>query len=67
MNRYECFEFLAPLIKDELVLGSLSGQRVEWGHLCTPRGKLVGGLHGSGVGDRHRLGFGPAASKGPCV
>ena len=33
MNRYECFEFLAPLIKDELIIGSLSGQRVEWGHL----------------------------------
>jgi len=31
MNRYECFEFLAPLIKDQLVVGSLSGQRVEWG------------------------------------
>jgi hypothetical protein len=30
MKRYECFEFLAPVIKDELVLGSLNGQRVEW-------------------------------------
>ncbi|HXG51178.1 MAG TPA: thiamine pyrophosphate-dependent enzyme [candidate division Zixibacteria bacterium] len=33
MIRYECFEWLAPLMTDELVVTSLSGQRVEWGHL----------------------------------
>ncbi len=32
MNRYDCFEFLVPSMTDQLVLGSLSGQRVEWGH-----------------------------------
>ena len=29
MKRSECFEFLAPLVNEELVIGSLSGQRVE--------------------------------------
>ena len=54
MNRYQCFEFLAPLIKDELVLGSLSGQRVEWGHLSDHEGNLLvacmGGALGIGIG-----------------
>jgi phosphonopyruvate decarboxylase len=54
MNRYECFEFLAPLIKDELVIGSLSGQRVEWGHLSQHEGNLLvacmGGALGIGIG-----------------
>jgi phosphonopyruvate decarboxylase len=54
MNRYECFQFLAPLIKDQLVLGSLSGQRVEWGHLCRHEGNLLvasmGAALGMGVG-----------------
>jgi len=54
MNRYQCFEFLAPLIKDELVLGSLSGQRVEWGHLSHHEGNLLvacmGGALGIGIG-----------------
>ena len=54
MNRYQCFEFLAPLIKEELVLGSLSGQRVEWGHLSHHEGNLLvacmGGALGIGIG-----------------
>lgn len=54
MNRYECFEFLAPLIKDELIVGSLSGQRVEWGHLSQHEGNLLvacmGGALGIGIG-----------------
>ena len=33
MIRYDCFERLAPLLTDQLVVTSLSGQRVEWGHL----------------------------------
>ncbi|MBI3058260.1 MAG: hypothetical protein HYY81_02965 [Deltaproteobacteria bacterium] len=41
MNRYDCFELLAPLIKDQMVIGSLSGQRVEWGHLCPYEGNLL--------------------------
>ena len=33
MIRYDCFEWLAPQMTDQLVVTSLSGQRVEWGHL----------------------------------
>jgi thiamine pyrophosphate-dependent acetolactate synthase large subunit-like protein len=33
MIRYDCFEWLAPLLTDQFVVTSLSGQRVEWGHL----------------------------------
>jgi len=33
MIRYDCFEWLAPRLTDQLVVTSLSGQRVEWGHL----------------------------------
>jgi sulfopyruvate decarboxylase subunit beta len=50
MNRYECFEFLAPLIKDELVIGSLSGQRVEWGHLSRHEGNLLVACMGAALG-----------------
>ncbi len=54
MNRYDCFEFLVPSITDQLVLGSLSGQRVEWGHLsCHPGNLLIatmGAALGMGVG-----------------
>lgn len=50
MNRYECFEFLAPLIKDELIIGSLSGQRVEWGHLSPHEGNLLVACMGAALG-----------------
>jgi len=50
MKRYECFEFLAPLIKDELVVGSLSGQRVEWGHLSSHEGNLLVACMGAALG-----------------
>jgi phosphonopyruvate decarboxylase len=50
MNRYECFEFLAPLIKDELIIGSLSGQRVEWGHLSHHEGNLLVACMGAALG-----------------
>ena len=50
MNRYDCFEFLAPLIKDQLVIGSLSGQRVEWGHLCRHEGNLLVASMGAALG-----------------
>jgi len=33
MIRYDCFEWLAPQMTDQIVVTSLSGQRVEWGHL----------------------------------
>ncbi len=50
MKRYECFEFLAPLIKDELVIGSLSGQRVEWGHRSRHDGNLLVACMGAALG-----------------
>ena len=33
MIRYDCFEWLAAQMTDQLMVTSLSGQRVEWGHL----------------------------------
>ncbi|TMB66899.1 MAG: hypothetical protein E6J54_21145 [Deltaproteobacteria bacterium] len=50
MKRSECFEFLAPLITDQLVIGSLSGQRVEWGHLCPHEGNLLVASMGAALG-----------------
>jgi thiamine pyrophosphate-dependent acetolactate synthase large subunit-like protein len=50
MNRYECFEYLAPLMTDQLVVGSLSGQRVEWGHLCPHEGNLLVACMGAALG-----------------
>ena len=50
MKRYECFELLAPLITSQLVVGSLSGQRVEWGHLCKHEGNLLVASMGAALG-----------------
>ncbi len=50
MIRYECLEFLAPLITDQLVVTSLSGQRVEWGHLSNHEGNLLVGSMGNALG-----------------
>ena len=54
MNRYDCLEFLVTSITDQLVLGSLSGQRVEWGHMSRHPGNLLiapmGAALGMGVG-----------------
>ena len=50
MNRYECFEFLVPLMNDQLVVGSLSGQRVEWGHLSRHPGNLLVATMGAALG-----------------
>ena len=50
MTRYECFEFLAPLITSQLVVGSLSGQRVEWGHLSQHEGNLLVASMGNALG-----------------
>lgn len=49
MNRYECLEQLAPLITDQLIVTSLSGQRVEWGHLCKHDGNLLLGSMGNAL------------------
>ena len=50
MNRYDCFEFLVPSMTDQLVLGSLSGQRVEWGHLSGHPGNLLIAIMGAALG-----------------
>jgi len=49
MQRYECLEQLAPLITDQLVVTSLSGQRVEWGHLSKHQGSLLLGSMGNAL------------------
>ena len=49
MQRYECLEQLAPLISDQLIVTSLSGQRVEWGHLCRHEGNLLLGSMGNAL------------------
>jgi thiamine pyrophosphate-dependent acetolactate synthase large subunit-like protein len=49
MIRYQCFEWLAPQMKDELVVTSLSGQRVEWGHLSKRDADLTLGSMGNAL------------------
>jgi sulfopyruvate decarboxylase subunit beta len=49
MQRYECLEQLAPLITDQLVVTSLSGQRIEWGHLSKHEGNLLLGSMGNAL------------------
>ena len=49
MIRYECFEWLAPLLTDQLVVTSLSGQRVEWGHLSKREADLNLGSMGNAL------------------
>ena len=50
MIRYECLEFLAPQITDQLVVTSLSGQRIEWAHLSKHEGNLMVGMLGCALG-----------------
>jgi sulfopyruvate decarboxylase subunit beta len=49
MIRYECFEWMAPLIGDQIIVTSLSGQRVEWGHLSQRDGNLLLGSMGNAL------------------
>lgn len=49
MIRYECFEWLAPQMTDQLVVTSLSGQRVEWGHLSNREADLLLGSMGNAL------------------
>ncbi len=49
MQRFECLEQLAPLITNQLVVTSLSGQRVEWGHLSQHEGNLLLGSMGNAL------------------
>ena len=49
MIRYECFEWLAPLMTDQLVVTSLSGQMVEWGYLSNREADLMLGSMGNAL------------------
>lgn len=49
MIRYECFEWMAPLMTHQLVVTSLSGQRVEWGHLSNREADLMLGSMGNAL------------------
>jgi sulfopyruvate decarboxylase subunit beta len=49
MIRYDCFEWLAPQMNDELVVTSLSGQRVEWGHVSKRDADLTLGSMGNAL------------------
>lgn len=49
MTRYECFELLAPRITDQLVVTSLSGQKIEWASLSPHEGNLLVGNMGNAL------------------
>jgi sulfopyruvate decarboxylase subunit beta len=50
MIRYDCLETLAPLITDQIVVTSLSGQKIEWAHLSKHDGNLLVGTMGTALG-----------------
>jgi phosphonopyruvate decarboxylase len=50
MIRHECLELMAPLITDQLVVTSQSGQRIEWSHLSNHEGNLLLGMMGCALG-----------------
>lgn len=50
MKRFECLESMAPLVTDQIVVTSGSGQRVEWGHLSPHEGNLFVGSLGCALG-----------------
>ena len=50
MIRFECLQLLAPLMTDQLVVTSQSGQRVEWNHLSKHEGNLLVGSMGNALG-----------------
>ena len=50
MIRYNCLELLAPLVTDQIVVTSLSGQKIEWAHLSKHEGNLLVGTMGTALG-----------------
>ena len=50
MIRYECLQRLAAFITDQLVVTSLSGQKIEWAHLSDHDGNLLIGNMGNALG-----------------
>ena len=50
MIRYDCLKLLAPRITDQLVVTSLSGQKIEWASLSQHPGNLLVGTKGTALG-----------------
>lgn len=50
MIRYDCLQFLATKMTDQLVVTSQSGQRIEWSHLTNREGNLLVGMMGCAIG-----------------
>ncbi len=50
MIRYECLQWLAGQMTDQLVVTSQSGQRIEWSHLSRHEGNLLVGMMGCAIG-----------------
>ena len=50
MIRYDCLQWLAGKMTDQLVVTSQSGQRIEWSHLSRHEGNLLVGMMGCAVG-----------------
>jgi thiamine pyrophosphate-dependent acetolactate synthase large subunit-like protein len=50
MKRFDCLQQLSTRISDQLVVTSLSGQRIEWNHLSDHEGNLLVGMMGCPIG-----------------
>ncbi len=50
MIRFDCLKLLAPRITDQLVVTSLSGQKIEWANLSQHPGNLLVGTMGTALG-----------------
>jgi sulfopyruvate decarboxylase subunit beta len=50
MIRYDCLKLLAPRITDQLVVTSLSGQKIEWASLSHHSGNFLVGTMGTALG-----------------
>lgn len=50
MIRRDCLELMVPMMTDQLVLTSQSGQRIEWSHLSQHEGNLLVGMMGCATG-----------------
>src|SRR5438445_5648943 len=50
MIRFDCLKLLAPRITDQLVVTSLSGQKIEWASLSPHPGNLLVGTMGTALG-----------------
>ncbi len=62
MKRYDCLKFLSSLVRDELVVTSLAGQRHEWEHLSKGTPREHANLYLSLMGHVTSLGLGLATA-----